>query len=883
MLISKSMRRFSLVVAVLAIGSVLLAQNQPDQKKDRPKRPGVEKPAPEKPVRTDLHGDPLPQGALTRLGTLRFRAPAEITELAYSPDGKTIYAGLFLFDAASGKRLKRLSQMNSTGGFLVFSPDSKRLAVMGTVTVKDENGYRVQSAVQIWDLPGKGKPREYSVKSGIIWLGWSTENQPLAVCVEKGDVRLHELAADRSRLFHCPNLGRRNPLCGYAPAGQALAVVDEQNVVHIWDTGNGRERSTIKPKDVAYIRSMTLSPDGRILACLFRDQGQDREIVQFWDATTGKALRTLASNQQYVFSVVFSLDGKTLATAGWRGVRFWDVTTGKERSRCEGPGSETEKIAFSGDGKTLAMVERNTPSFHLWDVATGKRKSEPPGHTGRPGGVFSTDGRHLVTSGGTDGTIHLWNTAAGNSLLKIPSNRWVRGLALSTDGRRLFSAYLFDDHLWVSDSASGEKLQGIKLHDPDRPDTSQEPWSIHRSADGKTLVVFSYYNPKKGNGPRYQDMLITGWDAITYKQLYRRSRPGRDSWTAVSADARLLASNIPDPSSKLPVDVGVIGSGAMRLEDLATGAELLTFPALEGQTFPLAFSPDARLLASANFDSKRLKEGEPTSRAESLRLWEIATATQVLELPFGNGQNRAAFSQDGRSLAMNAPPQDILIYDLAAGREACRFKDFGAEVTWLAFSPDGRRLASGLADSTLLFWDVGSRSPQQKKLGAEDADKTWTDLAGKDGPRAFRARWTLGADPETAVALLTKHLKPIQPADSKHLQRLIAELDDKRFPVRQKAQKELEEIGELAAPALKQALAQKPSLELRQRIDRLLGKLGGPITRPEMMRAVRAIAVLEDLATPQARKLLQTLSQGATEARLTQEARAALARLGKAP
>jgi dipeptidyl aminopeptidase/acylaminoacyl peptidase len=544
---------------------------------------------------------------------------------------------------------------------------------------------------------------------------------------------------------------------------------------------------------------------------------------------------------------------------------------------------ETEKVAFSGDGKTLAMVERHSPAFHLWDVATGKREPESSGHTGRPGGVFSADGRHIFTSGGMDGTIHLWNTTAGNSLLQIPSNRWVRGLAVSADGRRLFSAYLFDDQLWVSDSASGEKLQGIRLHDPDRPDTYQEPWSVILSADGNTLVAFSYYTPKKGRGPRYQEMLITGWDATTYKQLFRRRRPGQDFRTAVSADARLLASNIPDPGSKLPVDVGVIGSGAMRLEDLATGAVLLTFPALEGQTWPLRFSPDGRSLASINFDYKQHKEGTSTDTSSSLRLWETATATEVLSLPSG-GQDRAAFSRDGRLLAMTAPPQKILVYDLAAGRELRRFKDFNAEVTSLAFSPDGRRLVSGLADSTLLIWDVGARLPEKKsKVGAEEAAKAWIDLAGKDGPRAFRARWALAGDPETTVSLFQKRLQPVQPADSKRLRRLIADLDDKRFGVRQQAQRELEEIGELAAPALKKALAEKSSLEVRQRIDGLLSKLRGPVTRPDMMRAVRAVAVLEDIATPQAKKLLEALSQGTPEARLTQEAKTALTRLGKGP
>jgi WD40 repeat protein len=888
----KSMRLFWVAAGVLAIGSGLLAQNRPDgQEQVRPKSPRAEKQKTvlEKRVHTDLHGDPLPDGAVTRLGTLRFRAPAEIVGLAYAPDGKTIavssYAGLFLFDAASGKRIRRLDPdsaqvINNTA---VFSPDSKRLALRAQAIVGPKGKQRIKGLVRVWDLTGERKPKDYDFEN-VTWFGWSANNEPLAICLEKGGLRLHELAAGKSRFFACQEI-RRPELgaylqCDYALAGQTLAVRDEQGMVHVWDGTTGRKRCTIKVTLV----SLALTPDGRNLATLNYDQASgERKPVQIWDTATGKVLHTLAADR-YLSTVLFAPDGKTLVTAGWRGVRFWDVSTGKERSRCQDPVPETEKVAFSSDGKTLAMVERHSPAFHLWDVATGKRKPEPPGHTGRPRGVFSADGRHIFTSGGMDGTVHLWNTTAGNSLLQIPSNRWVRGLAVSADGRKLFSAYLFDDQLWVSDSASGEKLQGIKLHDPDRPDTYQEPWSLILSADGKTLVAFSYYTPQKGRGPRYQEMLITGWDATTYKQLFRRRRPGQEFWTAVSADARLLASNIPDPGSKLPVDVGVIGSGAMRLEDLATGAVLLTFPALEGQTYPLAFSPDGRLLASNNSNYRHQKEGDPTSTPSSLRLWETATAIEVLSLPFNHGQNRAAFSPDGRLLAMTAPKQEILVYDLAAGREANRFKDFGAEVAWLAFSPDGRRLASGLEDSTLLIWDVGSRPGQQNgELGAKDAAQAWTDLAGSNGPRAFRARWALAAAPDTAVSFLQKRLQPIQPAESKHLQRLIANLDDKRFPVRQEAQKELEQIGELAAPALKKALTEKSSLEVRQRIDGLLAKLRGPVTRPEMMRAVRAVAVLEDVATPQARKLLEALSEGAPEARLTQEAKTALTRLGKPP
>src|SRR5262245_54155345 len=63
--------------------------------------------------RRDRCGDPLPPGAIARLGTLRFRVPGEVEELAFAPDGKTVAvssdAGVFLLDVASGKRIKELS------------------------------------------------------------------------------------------------------------------------------------------------------------------------------------------------------------------------------------------------------------------------------------------------------------------------------------------------------------------------------------------------------------------------------------------------------------------------------------------------------------------------------------------------------------------------------------------------------------------------------------------------------------------------------------------------------------------------------------------------------------------------------------------------------
>ena len=86
-------------------------------------------------------------------------------------------------------------------------------------------------------------------------------------------------------------------------------------------------------------------------------------------------------------------------------------------------------------------------------------------------------------------------------------------------------------------------------------------------------------------------------------------------------------------------------------------------------------------------------------------------------------------------------------------------------------------------------------------------------------------------------------------------------------------------LGELAEPALRQVLTKNPGPEARRRVEAILTRQPGPVTQPELLRSLRAVAVLEDISTPSARKLLEHVSQGAPEARLTREAKAALQRL----
>src|SRR5205085_9658200 len=115
------------------------------------------------------------------------------------------------------------------------------------------------------------------------------------------------------------------------------------------------------------------------------------------------------------------------------------------------------------------------------------------------------------------------------------------------------------------------------------------------------------------------------------------------------------------------------------------------------------------------------------------------------------------------------------------------------------------------------------------------------------------------------------------PPDPKQLAQWTTELGSDDFKVRTRAMRELEDLGELAEPALVRAMFTAETLEARQRLELLLEKMDGPPTG-EALRTVRAIGVLELLATAEARELLQTLAKGEPKARLTRAAQAALGR-----
>jgi hypothetical protein len=373
--------------------------------------------------------------------------------------------------------------------------------------------------------------------------------------------------------------------------------------------------------------------------------------------------------------------------------------------------------------------------------------------------------------------------------------------------------------------------------------------SVAWPPDGKTVAAAC------------DDRAIHLWDPRTGEELGRLG--GHEhfvSSVAFSPDGKLLASASLDHT--------------VRLWDVAGRREVRKLLGHGDNVASVAFSPDGRILASGSWD-------------QSARLWEVCTGRMLCVLPTGKyGIPFVTFSPDGRLLATAHHNSEARLWEVATGREAASLAEAGMT---LAFSPDGKTLAAGRIDSTVLLWDVTrllrGKSRPAAEVSPRDLEQAWSDLAGGDAEKAYQGIGRLVTAPRQSVPFLRERLRkaaPPGPELRKRLARLIGDLDADDFPRRDRARAELERVGEIAEPAVRRALAGRPTAEARRRLEPLLETWSGPPeASPDRLRVVRALLVLEQMDSPEARRLVADLAAGEAGAWLTREAQAAERRLRK--
>ncbi|MCI0378431.1 MAG: hypothetical protein L0215_12550, partial [Gemmataceae bacterium] len=272
------------------------------------------------------------------------------------------------------------------------------------------------------------------------------------------------------------------------------------------------------------------------------------------------------------------------------------------------------------------------------------------------------------------------------------------------------------------------------------------------------------------------------------------------------------------------------------------------------------------------------------SNAQVIQLWELATGKERLQVGDKcDAFHALAFSADGRTLISGGADATIRFWDTATGKEVGRLPGHYEPVTALALLPNGQGFVSGSADSTLLVWHNIPRRSENRLLSltVPELEALWTDLAGEDAAKAYRAIHRLVTAGAQAVSFLTPRLSPVVPPDPRQLAQWIAELDDDNFTIRQKASAALEKLGDVAGPALRKALDDKPSLEAQRRVERVLALVDELSMPAATLRVWRALETLEAIGNPEARRVLEKMAAGAAGARITQGAADALGRLDR--
>jgi hypothetical protein len=269
---------------------------------------------------------------------------------------------------------------------------------------------------------------------------------------------------------------------------------------------------------------------------------------------------------------------------------------------------------------------------------------------------------------------------------------------------------------------------------------------------------------------------------------------------------------------------------------------------------------------------------------QSLRIWSTATGKELGSIalpkePFPT----ITPSPDARTLALASAKDGkpfVLLLELASLRER---QSFPGHADSLCFSRDGRLLATNGGDRTVLIWDLTGICPDgrwsARDSSTEELERLWTDLQDDDGAKGYRAMWSLAAAKQAPVFLAAR-VRPAEAAGER-LAKLIADLDDGRYATREKASLELKKMGDLALTAARQALESGPSLEAKQRLERIIAYASALTPSGPQLRQLRAVEALENARSPAARRVLESLAAGEPAARLTREARGALARLSK--
>lgn len=678
-------------------------------------------------ARVDIHGDLLPEGVHTRIGTLRFRAaPNRDLSLAFIPGqqrlaGSSRNGGVGIWDVVSGKLIRELESPGYAIRSFDVSPDGKSIGILANQSRPEAGapntklqGLDIESGEVMTEVSWNESRSDHSPQ-----IVFAPNGQTVAVGAGDGKVAIWDLRTGEELISQQAVLGQFRSLA-FSSDGELLAVASDQEMaLWNWSLGDEPTKFLSRKEGGRGANSVAFSPDGKWLAT----GSDERAGVRVWNVATRDLVWRIDDRSDvhyYPNRIEFSSDSQLLlipVTDGQSRLELREAATGRLVQTYDARGPRLGHAAISSDQQWIAG-STGLPSahaVHVWNLKDGRpRHEEFPGHYDWVYGLqFTPDGRQLVTAPRSASTVHVWDAETGEQLREMQRGpHSVLSLAVSRDGQ--YTAVIDSRNVmrvWSTDTG----IQKYEL--PGHGSFGFFKGSaVAFPPDGRSFLSFG------------DDLYLRTWDIDTGKAIAEHDvRPDGFGFTRTASGQLQRNGQFVDNSSfgMSAVDLSSVSQAAITPDgrhllmyvsqtlvvvDTATGRELRR---LEEPVSQFVASPDSTLLVTVQRDRRPDAAGNWVDVVSLRDFTTFEVIHQALTPAAGGNVSHIQFSADGNHLYVsgsqlsepNKRERFVGIHDTLTGEELARV----SLARWpaaLAVSPDGRRLATSHEDTTVLVWDI---------------------------------------------------------------------------------------------------------------------------------------------------------------------------------